>query len=295
LLHADSARNRLIGIGLVSMTYLVFSLLDGSAKWLVGSMPVVVVWLRFLTHAIFASAALFPVRGRALLRTRHLRWHLLRAVMFVAMTGMNFWALQHLQLAVTSAIFFMVPIIIALLGAWTLGERIDAARWLAILAGFAGVLLIVRPGTEGFHPAMLLAIGNAVLVAFFNLMTRRLANYDSPETIQYLPALGASLLLAPFALAAWQSPHGWLEWTVACLLGVFGAVGHYLLALAHRYAPATVIAPFLYQQVLYMAVFGYLVFGDVPAPGVGLGALLVVASGLYLFAKERRRLAKVPE
>jgi drug/metabolite transporter (DMT)-like permease len=291
LLHADSARNRLIGIGLVSLTYLLFSLLDGSAKWLVGTLPViVVVWLRFVTHVLFAGIVLFPVRGLALIRTRHLRWHVLRALMFVAMTGINFWALQYLQLTVTSSIFFSVPLMIALASAPLLGEKLDAGRWVAILAGFAGVLVIVRPGGAEFHPAMLASVLNAMLYAAFMLMTRRLAAYESPETIQYLPAVGAAIGLAPFALAAWQSPEGWLEWTVACLPGVLGGCGHYLLALAHRYAPASVIAPFLYQQVIYMALFGYLVFGDVPSPAVWIGAAIVIASGLYLFARERARI-----
>jgi drug/metabolite transporter (DMT)-like permease len=290
MLQADSARNRLTGIALVSLTYLIFTLLDGSAKWLVGSVPViVVVWLRFLTHAVFASALLLPLRGKKLIATNHWRWHIVRGAMFCAMTGINFWALQYLQLAVTSSIFFVVPIVIALVAAPMLGEKLDAGRWAAILVGFAGVLVIVRPGTEDFHPAMLLSLVNAVLYALFNLSTRQLAAYDTPETIQYLPAVVASLLLAPFAVAGWQSPAGWLEWTVLCLLGVFGGLGHYLLALAHRYAPATVIAPFLYQQVLYMALFGYLVFGDVPAAGVWIGAGIVIASGLYLFARERSR------
>jgi len=229
------------------------------------------------------------LRGKKLIATNHWRWHIVRGAMFCAMTGINFWALQYLQLAVTSSIFFVVPIVIALVAAPMLGEKLDAGRWAAILVGFAGVLVIVRPGTEDFHPAMLLSLVNAVLYALFNLSTRQLAAYDTPETIQYLPAVVASLLLAPFAVAGWQSPAGWLEWTVLCLLGVFGGLGHYLLALAHRYAPATVIAPFLYQQVLYMALFGYLVFGDVPAAGVWIGAGIVIASGLYLFARERSR------
>ena len=288
MLQADSARNRLTGIALVSCCYVVFTLLDGSAKWLVASVPViVVVWLRFLLHAVFASAVLLPLRGLALVRTTHWRWHALRAVMFVVMTGLNFWVLQYLQLAVTSSIFFIVPILTALIAAPMLGERLDAGRWAAVLVGFAGVLVIVRPGSADFHPAMLLSLVNAVLYALFNLMTRRLAAYDSAETIQYLPAVGAAVLLTPFALAAGDWPQGWLEWTVACLTGVFGGFGHYLLALAHRYAPATVLAPFLYQQVLYMALFGYVVFGDVPAPAVWTGAAIVVSSGLYLFARER--------
>jgi drug/metabolite transporter (DMT)-like permease len=290
LLHADSARNRLIGIGLVSAAYLLFSLLDGSAKWLVGTLPViVVVWLRFVTHAVFAGVVLFPVRGLALVKTSHLRWHMLRALMFMAMTGINFWALQYLQLTVTASIFFSVPIMIALASAPLLGEKLDAGRWLAILAGFAGVLVIVRPGSAEFHPAMLAAVVNAILYAAFLLMTRRLAAYDSPETIQYLPAVGAAIGLTPFALATWESPSGWLEWTVACLLGVLGGFGHYLLALAHRYAPSSVIAPFLYQQVIYMALFGYLAFGDVPSPAVWLGTAIVIASGLYLFYREKNR------
>jgi len=290
LLHADSARNRLIGIGLVSLCYLLFSLLDGSAKWLVGSLPVImVVWLRFAIHAVVAGAVLFPIKGYALIRTNHLRWHLLRALMFMAMTGINFWALQYLQLTVTSSIFFTVPLIIALLGAPLLGEKLDRGRWIAIVAGFIGVVVIVRPGSADFHPAMLASLGNAVMYALFMLMTRRLAAYDSPETIQYLPAVGAALGLAPFAIAAWQTPGSALEWTVACLMGVLGGFGHYLLALAHRYAPSTVIAPFLYQQVVYMALFGYLVFGDVPAAPVWIGAAIVISSGLYLFWRERHR------
>jgi drug/metabolite transporter (DMT)-like permease len=289
VLHADTARNRLVGIGFVSLTYLCFTLLDGSAKWLVQTVPVlVVVWLRFVTHALLASALLFPVKGLALVRTRHLRWHLARGVMFCAMTGINFWALQYLQLTVTASIFFTVPILIAVMGAPLLGERLDARRWAAILVGFAGVLVIVRPGSESFHPAMLLSLANALLYALFNLMTRKLAAYDSPETIQFLPAVVASVILAPFALAVWESPQGSFEWLMLGMLGVFGGTGHYLLALAHRYAPASTLAPFLYQQILYMALFGYLVFGSVPDPAVWLGATIVILSGLYLFARERR-------
>ena len=290
MLQADSARNRLTGIGIVSLAYVAFSLLDGSAKWLVGSMPVImVVWLRFAIHAVVAGAVLFPLRGLALVRTNHLRWHLLRALMFMAMTGINFWALQYLQLTVTSSIFFTVPLIIAVLGAPLLGERLDAGRWLAILAGLVGVLVIVWPGSAHFHPAMLASLVNAIMYAVFMMMTRRLAAYDSPETIQSLPAVGATIGLAPFAIAAWEMPDTVLEWTVACLMGVLGATGHYLLALAHRYAPSTVIAPFLYQQVFYMALFGYLVFGDVPGTTVWIGATIVIASGLYLFHRERQR------
>src|SRR3954468_7543008 len=126
-------------------------------------MPVImVVWLRFVMHAVVAGAVLLPLRGRRLVVTRYWRWHALRALMFIAMTGINFWALQYLQLTVTSSIFFTVPLIIAVLGAPLLGERLDAGRWLAILAGFVGVLVIVWPGSAHFHPAMFASLVNAV-------------------------------------------------------------------------------------------------------------------------------------
>ena len=295
MLHDDSARNRLVGIGLVSITYLCFALLDAGAKWLVQTLPVlVVVWLRFVSHVAFTAALFVPAEGMALLRTRRPGLQLLRAAMLPTMTAINFWALQYLQLAETGAIQFAVPILIAVLAAPLLGERLDAARWAAIVVGFLGVLVVIRPGTQGFHPALLLSLVNAVLYAMFNLTTRRLAAYDSPEATQFISGLGATLAIAPFALAVWQTPATWLEWMVACVIGISGGLGHYFLALAHRYAPASILGPFLYQQILYMALLGYLVFGDVPDAPMVVGGAIVIASGLTLLWRERTRAHQQP-
>jgi drug/metabolite transporter (DMT)-like permease len=287
--YEDTARNRLIGIGILSGTFVFFAVLDTGAKWLVRTLPVVeVVWLRFLAHVLFTGALLAPRHGMALVRTRRPGLQLLRAALLPTMTALNFWALQYLQLAETGAIQFTVPILIALFATPLLGERLDGARWAAIVAGFVGVLIIIRPGTQGFHPAMLLALANAVLYAIFNLATRSLAAYDPPEATQFLSALGSTIALTPFALLAWQTPASWQEWAVAGLIGVSGGLGHWLLAVAHRYAPASVLAPFLYQQILYMMLFGYLVFGDLPDVAVVAGGAIVIASGLYLIWREQR-------
>jgi len=290
LLHADSARNRLVGIGFISLTYVFFTLLDGSAKWLVRSVPVIeVVWIRFVSHALLSAGLLLPIHGRALLKTRRVGLQVVRGVLMVSMTAINFTALQYLQLTVTSSIFFSVPIIIALLGVPLLGERIDARRWAAIVVGFCGVLVVVRPFGASFHPAMILSMINAVIYALFNMMTRRLAAHDRPETTQFLSALVPAIAVAPFALAVWEPPPSALHWTLLLMLGVYGGLGHYFLALAHRYASASTLAPFMYPQVLYMALFGYLVFGDVPGWPVAAGAAIVIASGLYLLYRERAR------
>jgi drug/metabolite transporter (DMT)-like permease len=295
VLQQDSAKNRLIGIGLISGAFFCFAVLDGGAKWLVHSLPVVlVVWLRFLVHAVLSVALLAPQIARGALRSRRPGLQALRALSLPVMTGLNFWALQYLQLAETGAIQFSVPIIIALLAAPLLGERMDRARWAAIVVGFAGVLIIVRPGTQGFHPALLLSLATAFLYALFNLLTRRLAAHDSPETTQLWSAIGATLAIMPFALAVWQAPASATHWAVLVLIGAAGGLGHYLLALAHRHAPASVLAPFLYQQIVWMMLIGYLVFGDVPDREVVVGAAVVIASGAYLLYRERRAAKPAP-
>lgn len=290
MLKADSRRRRHIAIGLVSLATLCFSVLDASAKWLVQSLPVVqVVWLRFAIHVVLMAVLLAPGHGRQLVRVRSPRLHALRALILAGMTGLNFGALQYLQLAETSAIQFSVPVLIALASAWWLGERLDARRWAAIGLGFAGVLLVLRPGSQAFQPALLLAVGNAVFYTGFNLLTRRMAATESPEAMQLLSALGAALLLAPFALAAWHTPQTAGQWALLLLCGLMGGLGQLFVAQAHRDASAAVLGPFIYQQILYMTLWGWLVFRQVPDAMVVAGAGVVVASGLYLLWLELRR------
>jgi drug/metabolite transporter (DMT)-like permease len=226
--------------------------------------------------------------GRELFRVRSWRLQALRAAMLSSMTALNFWALQYLQLAETGAIQFSVPLLIALLSAWWLGEHLDTRRWLAIAAGFAGVLLVIRPGSSAFHPALLLATVNAFIYAAFNMLTRHMAATESPAATQWLSALGAAALIAPFALAHWQWPASVRQWLVIALCGFCGGMGHYCVAQAHRYASAATLAPFLYQQILYMVLGGWVVFGQWPDAMVLVGAVVVVASGLYLLWQAMR-------
>jgi drug/metabolite transporter (DMT)-like permease len=294
-MHNGSVRDRRIGIGLVTLTTLCFALLDTAAKWLVLSLPVLqVVWLRFLTHSLFSAAIFAPSMRWGLLRWRHPRMQVLRGLMLAAMTGLNFWALQYLQLAETGAMQFSVPILIAALSAWWLGERLDRQRWLAIAAGFMGVLIIIRPGTKAFHPAILLTAGNATLYALFNMLTRHLAASEHPATMQQASAMVATAALTPFALWTWQTPDSAWQWLVLAVAGLSGGAGHYFAAQAHRFASAAVLGPFLYQQILYMTLGGWLVFGQVPDRVVLLGAGVVVASGLYLLWREFQHTPQPP-
>ncbi|MEO6268686.1 MAG: DMT family transporter [Lautropia sp.] len=288
LLHLDSGRNRLIGIGLVSGAVFFFSILDTGAKWLVQTLPLLqVVFLRFLAHTVFTAAVMVP-RSRLNLVLSQRPWlQLVRAMMLPCMTAMNFWALQYLQLAETGSIMFLAPILVAVLGVHLLGERLDRGRWIAIVVGFVGVVIILQPGSRGFHPAMLVSVLQTGMYACFILLTRRLASIDRPESTNFLSALGSTIVIAPFGVMVWQMPASALEWLVVAITGIAGGLGHYLLAVAHRFAPASTLSPFIYQQILYMSLLGYLVFDDVPRSAVVVGAIVVVSSGLYLLLRER--------
>jgi len=283
-------QERRLAIALVVAATLCFSILDACAKWLVQSLPVLqVVWVRFAAHVVLMALILAPKHGFAIVRMHSPRLQVLRGLMLCSMTALNFVALQYLQLAETGAIQFSVPILIALLSAWLLHERLDARRWVAIAGGFFGVLLVLRPGSHAFHPALLLSVLNALLYAAFNLLTRRLAATESAESMQLISAIVATVLIAPFALAQWQAPAGWLDWGVLLLCGLMGGVGHLFVAMAHRHASAAVLGPFLYQQILYMTLWGWLVFNQIPDAFVVAGAGVVVVSGLYLLWMEMRR------
>lgn len=285
MLHANTATNRRIGIALVCVTTLMFSVLDASAKYLVQSVPVFeVVFIRFLVHALLFTGVLSPRLRQIKISSPRLQ--LLRGVMLGSMTLLNFTALQYLQLAETGAIQFSVPILIALLSAWWLKEHIDAGRWLAIAVGFVGVLCIIRPGANSFHPAIFLSVANALLYAGFNLMTRHLASSEDPLITQWMSAWVATLMVAPIALAHWHMPQDAITWGLFVLAGLSGGLGHWTLAIAHRYASAAVLGPYLYQQILYMTFWGWAVFSQTPDVTVVLGGTVVVVSGLYLLWRE---------
>jgi len=156
---SDTSRNRQIGIALVTGMTLMFAVLDTSAKWLVQTIPVLqVVWLRFLFHTILTTAIFMPSMGSDLFKIQNPRLQLLRGVMLALMTGLNFFALQFLQLAETAAVQFSVPILIALISTGFLGEKLDTKRWVAICVGFIGVLIIIQPGSQSFHPQFFSAL-----------------------------------------------------------------------------------------------------------------------------------------
>ena len=269
----------------------LFSLVDTSVKWLsVAGLPALqLAFMRFGTHFALSSGPMLregravwavPVGTRAML--------ILRGALLCSATVANFLALQHLDLAVVAALTFAAPVVVCALSGPLLGERVGPWRWGAIGLGFVGVLIIVRPWGEAIHPAILYSCYVPFALASFSILTRKLAGRASNRTMQaYVGTVGVVALL-PAAIWVWEAPSSVFDWTLMLGFGAFAWVGHNLFGEAHAYAPASVLMPFSYTFLIYMAGMGWLVFGTMPDGATAIGATVIAASGLVIWWRETR-------
>jgi drug/metabolite transporter (DMT)-like permease len=211
----------------------------------------------------------------------------MRSLLLLACTVLNFLAVKYLQLDQTTSIGFATPFLVALLSGPMLGEWVGWRRWIAISIGFCGVLLVARPGFGGIHPAAGFSVAAMFCYGFYFVTTRVLARTDSSETTLFYSNIIGVVVMTPIMPFVWTNPDGWFVIALMVLVGALGTLGHYLLIIAHRWAPPSVLAPFMYTQLLWVIGIGYVVFGDVPAPWTLAGAAIVIASGLYLLHRER--------
>ena len=279
-----------LAIGMMLLTYAAFTCLDSSAKWLVtsGVSPWTAVCARYAVHLVIVAALVLPAAGPRSLASRSPKLEIMRACLLLGSTLLNFTAVKYLPLTVTATIMFAMPIFITVLSIPLLGESVGLRRWAAIFVGFCGILVVMRPWAGEFHWAMLLSVGAVLCGSFYTILTRRLAGVDSTNTQQLYAALVATIGVAPLAAAEWTPPEGALAWVLFACMGVFGWSGHQLLTAAHRYAPASVLAPFVYTQLIYMTLSSWIVFAQPPTLWVLIGAPIVAGSGFYIWWRERQ-------
>jgi drug/metabolite transporter (DMT)-like permease len=269
---------------------LCLTALDTTAKYLVQDHALfLVVWARYAGQMLIVAPFARHRSGRGFWRTRRVALHLLRSTMLLGATACFFAGLRYLPLAEGSAILFLAPILIVALSGPVLGERPTRARWVAAITGFAGVLILLRPGSAVFHPATLLLLGAALFNALYHMLTRRLADEDVYTTLFYSALVGAVGLtvLLPWGLDPVSlTLHGA---GLLLALGLLAGLGHWFVIAAYALAPASLLTPFTYVQMIWAVAFGYLVFGQLPDGGSALGITVIVGSGVYLAIMERRR------
>ena len=269
----------------------LFVCMNVEAKLLAGSVPVVqIVWARTLVHTVFVVALFGPRHGWwRLFVTRRPATQLTRSLLLLVSTSLFFTAIGKVPLADATAVSFTSPLLVAALAGPMLGERVDLRHWLAIGAGFAGALIVIRPTGGATNPYLFLVLGNSACYAAYQILTRRVAAFDRPETSVTYSALIGTLVLSVVAPLSFKAPAGLSEWGMLATLGLLGGLGHYLVARGLTLGPASILSPFHYAQLVGAAAMGFLVFGDVPSAWTWVGASIIIASGLYIAWREAMR------
>ena len=224
----------------------LFSVLDTLAKYLANrsGLPVTqIIWVRFAGNILLNLLMFGPLLAYTALKTRYKWMHFIRSGLMAATTGFNFLALKYLQLDQTVAMFFIAPLIVAVLGGPLLNEWIGWRRFLATLIGFSGVLFITQAGFGNIHFAFIYSLGAALTYALYMLSTRYISKLEAPELMQITAPLAGFVMFAPLAFNHWIWPANLLIWVLMLLMGFIGGFGHWLLVLAHRQAPAPILAP----------------------------------------------------
>ncbi|MDQ2962773.1 MAG: DMT family transporter [Pseudomonadota bacterium] len=285
----------LSAVMLIVVASACFSTVDITVKHLGQRYPApLLVWARFGMQALIMLAIMGPKLRLNLVRTTRLPLHLVRGLVLIVSSLCFFSALRFLPLAEATALNYTSPILVTLMAAWLLREPLTRPRWAFIIAGFLGMLLIVRPGSEMLTPAALLALGAAAFYAIFQILTRKLAGENLMVLLMYPSLVGTALLslALPFIHSDEWSPTSDLGAFIG--IGIAGTVGHLLFVTAFQRASASAIAPFTYMQLVWSTLAGWLLFGTFPDGWTLTGIVVIAGSGIVLTWYERWR-ASLPQ
>ena len=280
------------GIWLVVAACAGFAMLDTTTKYISFSVPALMaIWLRYLFQAVATTIVMLPTRGLTLLKTANPKFQFLRGVLLLLSSIFAFYSVKYMPVGEFTALVMITPLVITLLAARVLRERVSLLRWLLVAGGFAGTLVIVRPGGQAFGWQLLLPLGLVASNAWFQVLTSRLARTEDPVTMHFYTGWVGALLASLALPFVWAPLASWSLWGWLALMGLLGTVGHFLLILAYMRAPAATLTPFLYVQIGFAMIGGWLVFLHVPDQWSVSGIAMIVvcgAAGAWLTKLESR-------
>ncbi|MBR2814615.1 MAG: DMT family transporter [Reyranella sp.] len=280
----------LLGVLFMCTACALFPIMNGLVKLLAATyQPQEIVWFRIVSHLVLIAAIFMPRMGFGLLRTHQIGTQFMSSVMMLLSTLFFFSAVKSIPVAEAISVTFVAPLAVVLLAWPMLGERITPFRLAAVVVGFSGVLIVIRPGSAVFQWASLLLLCSALCYAIYQILIRRLAGIDHPATSVFYSVLLGAILMSIWLPFVWKAPVSLADWLLLCSLGVFGALGHYCVAKAMTYASANFVAPFNYTQMIGSVIVGYLMFAEVPDFYTWLGTAVIIAGGLMVGWQSRKR------
>jgi drug/metabolite transporter (DMT)-like permease len=286
--HTVNSSNLLTGIILTVIAGLVFAAMDATGKTLTLLLPVIqVVWGRYFVQTVLVSGYLAATQGPGFLRARRPMLQCVRGATLLGATLMMYFALAKIPLADATAVMFFSPILVTVFSVVFLKETIGLHRIAAVIAGFIGVILIVRPGSAGFDPYLLLPLAASVLNSAYLMLTRQLAGSEDSAATQFHTTATGAVILSFVVIPIWETPSLPVA-GLMLLIGTIGAIGHSTLINAFRHAPASLLSPFLYSQMIFATAISLFWFGDVLHDTTLVGMAVLVGSGLYIWWRENR-------
>lgn len=277
----------LLGALLILASGLLLATNDGLSKYMTQLYPVImIVWVRYLAQTVLMVALFTPRMGRRVFITQRPWPQLFRGVSLIGISLLFISGLRYIPLAEATAVIFLSPLMVTLASA-LLGEHVNRSQWAAVVFSLLGVLLIVRPGSALFTPAILFPFGAALSFTVYQLLTRRLAGTEHPVTSNFLGSLVGTAVLSVLVIFNWRTP-GLTDAVLMAALGVLTTFGHLLLTSAYRYASAATLAPFTYGQIGFAGLVGFIAFDQAPDLIAILGICVIIASGLGIAYIQRR-------
>ncbi len=268
-----------IGILLMLGAAMCFALLDATAKYLSQTWPVpMLAWARYTVHFLLMMIVLAPSMRAKLIATQKPVALSLRALMLVATTVFAMAGFAIMPLAEATAFLFVTPLAVVILASWLLKEKITAGRWIAVIAGFAGALLIARPGGALSTKGIIIMSLAAACYAIYQIQTRQLSSSENTLTMLFYTALIGTVTMTLAAPLYWSgpTPDAW-QALVICSMGVYGGMGHLFMTRAFRHAPASTLSPFIYAQLVWAILLGWLFYDHLP-DWLSVGGMAVIAA-----------------
>ena len=275
-----------IGILMIVGSGCLLSVMDTFSKHLGQTIDVMfVIWGRYFFHTVLTTLFLSAGGSFSYLKSNKPKLQTIRASLLLLATVCMYNGLQFMSLAEATAIMFLAPMLMTAFSVPLLGERVGLHRWSAVVAGFIGVVLVIRPGAEVFNPFSFLPLAAAVCVSLYMILTRTLSTQDRQQTTTFYSTAVGTLVLSAGLPFFWSSLEP-LSWVLMVSMGATGAIGHFLLIKAFHRAPASVLAPFTYSQLIFSGLLSIWIFGDIPDTWGLAGAALILAGGLYVWYRE---------
>ena len=287
------------GIGFAVLATACFATLDTTTRHVSAGLSVMVaLWFRYAIQALITTVVVWPGRGRRVLRTEHPRFQLARGLLLFACSILAFLSLKYMPVGEFTAISLLAPLVITLLAAWMLKEKIRPLRWLLVVGGFLGTMVIIRPGSQHFDWTVILPLMLVGTNSGFQLLTSKMAKTEDPITTHFYTGWIGTLLATVALPFVWEMPADWTVWLQLLIMGVLASIGHFLLILAYGRTPAATLTPYMYTQIGFAVLGGWLVFNHLPDQwtfvGMGLVALCG-ALGAWLTVRENRIAIQPPE